>query len=612
MCGINGILNFNNKPVSKEDLFRMNSSMIHRGPDDEGYHLSKNIGLAMRRLSIIDPEGGHQPISNEDGRYWIVLNGEIYNYLELRGELENKGHIFKTRTDTEVIVHLYEDMGEKCLDKLNGMFAFAIWDCYRSELFMVTDRLGIKPLFYFKNNSSFCFSSELKSLMTLGIDKHINYSGLLLYLFLLYIPYPSSIIKEVYKLEPATYLKININGDIIKKSYWNIEKFNTIREIDIKKFSEEFLSVLMDATRLQLRSDVPIGTFLSGGIDSSCVVAMLSRLGATNPVRTFSVGYEGNGIDERAYALKVAEMYATEHRELFLTTEDVKKNLRRIIWFMDEPIGDTAAIPTFLLSEIARDSGVKVILNGTGGDEIFGGYRRYLRRGTKKLNTMTNIIFSGFQKPTFFDTLVKSRDPIIAYCCQVNGNFMGLISFLKDKKWLEVLIDEIINLFSDKFYSPANLPEVDRLMNFDLKTYLVGDLLFLLDKMTMGASIEGRVPLIDHRMVEFMASIPAKLRIENGNLKALVKHALEGILPDEVINRGKMGFGAPVSSWLHNGILDEFSIFDEDASSVTQDLFYSAQLCDVVKNKKYNRWNAQFIYNLAIFELWYKDVFKGK
>ncbi|MBI5402028.1 MAG: asparagine synthase (glutamine-hydrolyzing) [Ignavibacteriae bacterium] len=614
MCGINGILRFDGQSVDKDQLFRMNNKMVHRGPDDEGYFQDKTVGFSMRRLSIIDIKGGHQPISNEDGRYSIVLNGEIYNYLELRQELEAGGHRFKTKTDTEVLVHLYEEMGEKSLERLNGMFAFAIWDSFKREIFIANDRLGIKPLFYYQNSSFFCFSSELKSILTLNFDKNIDFNSLLLYLFLLYVPYPKSIVEGVSKLEPATYIKINESGRVIKQDYWRNERFNTIEKININEFKDKFLSILSDAVKLQLRSDVPVGTFLSGGIDSSSVVAMLSRLGNGNPIKTFSIGYEGHLYDERPYAQQVAKMYGTDHHEIFLTKGDVKNNFRRIIWFMDEPVGDSAALPTFMLSELARESGVKVILNGTGGDEIFGGYRRYLRNGFgrnlhNRLNMFTNIFLSMRKSPFSFSNLSKLNNYLLDYCSNIGGSYVGIRTFLKNDYWFVRFMDIFKGFQAEKFNTLNNLSEADNLMYFDLKTYLVGDLLFLLDKMTMGASIEGRVPLIDHRMAEFMFTVPARLKMEDGNLKSLVKKALKDILPDEILDRKKMGFGGPVSYWLSNDILNDINVFAEDASPVTKELFDMNKIGRTIRNKKYNRWNAQFIYNLAIFDLWYKDVF---
>lgn len=362
---------------------------------------------------------------------------------------------------------------------------------------------------------------------------------------------------------------------------------------------------------------MPVGTFLSGGIDSSCVVAMLLRMQNKNVIKTFSVGYEGHFIDERPYALQVSQRYGTEHEELLLTKKDITNNLKRIVWYMDEPIGDTAAIPTFLLSEMARQSGVKVILNGTGGDEVFGGYSRYVYSGLKGLlklkgQPLRNTTVSLLMKPQYVSTAMKLRDEMISYLCRISGSLIGLRPFLKDEVWFDVLLKGIDDNMKGHFNSFNHLNGTDRFIGLDLKTYLVNDLLFLLDKMTMAASIEGRVPLIDYRMVEFMFAIPARMKIKNGNLKGLVKQWLKDILPDEVLHRKKMGFGGPVNYWLSNGIIDGFDLFKEDVSPVTNEIFELTKIQRIIKNKQFTKWNSQFIYNLAIFELWYRGVFKGE
>ena len=610
MCGINGIFRFNGQPVEHEELALMNAKMVHRGPDDEGFHLDNNAGLSMRRLSIIDINRGHQPIANEDGRFNVVLNGEIYNYLELREELLKKGHQFKTDSDTEVLVHLYEDMREACLDKLNGMFAFAIWDSHTRELFIATDRLGIKPFFYYHDSGLFCFSSELKSLLSVNFERELDYQSVLLYLYLLYVPTPKSMIKNVRKLEPATFMKVSERGAVTKKTYWSVNNITPDSSISPGKARERTVALLSDAVRLQLRSDVPVGTFLSGGIDSSCVVAMLSRMGNGEPVRTFSVSYEGHSLDERPFARQVAEMYNTEHRELYLTMEDVKNNFERIIRFMDEPIGDSAAIPTFLLSEMARDAGVKVILNGTGGDEIFGGYKQYARGSMLfKLRNNLKAILNMISTASLTNALRINR-PVIRYMCEINRSLIGMRSFLRDEQYFKDLLADLENTMSDTYNESGNRPEVDRLMNFDLQTYLVNDLFFLLDKMTMGASIEGRVPLVDHRMVELMTSVPGHMRMAGNQLKGMVKQALEGILPHEVLYRKKMGFGAPVSYWLNNGLLDDMAVLNGRTSPFTHEIFKTDEIRQAVRNKQFGSLNAQWIYNLAVFELWHRDMLK--
>lgn len=616
MCGINCILHFDERPAEIEALKRMNSRMIHRGPDDEGYYVDKNLGLSIRRLSIIDIHGGHQPICDENERYWVVLNGEIYNYLELKDELEGKGHAFKTNSDTEVIVHLYEDIKEGCLEKLNGIFAFAIWDTRDRELFVARDRLGVKPLFYFFDGSSFCCSSELKSLLTLDFKKEIDHGSYLSYFFLLYVPYPNSIMSNVKKLEPATYLKINQNGNITKKVYWKIEDFNSYDKVNIIQFKEELLLLLTDAVKIQMRSDVPVGIFLSGGIDSSCIVALLTQINKNNSVKTFSMGYEGANVDERQYAKQVSGLYNTEHSEIYLSTQDIQENIERIVSYMDEPIGDSAALPTFLLAEMARAYGVKVILNGAGGDEIFGGYTRYIKNGLQdhvkiKMRPLINIACYLLKYPTSPITASRFGNQLMNYLCLVNNGFTPLIRFIRDGTSLTTLQSWIFNNLKETYKPLSHLHIMDRQMFFDLKTYLVDDLLFLLDKMTMAVSIEGRVPFLDHRIVEFMFRIPARIKMENNNLKGLVKEAMKGLLPDEIINRKKMGFGGPVSFWANNNFFKRLNIFDGNISPLTSEIFRIDAIRDYIRVGKFKPAVAQFLYSLIIFEIWYKDIFES-
>jgi len=611
-------MHLDGRPAIREELSPMNAAMIHRGPDDEGYHLDGSAGISIRRLSILDIEGGHQPIASEDRRYWIVCNGEIYNYVELRSELKSKGHVFTTKTDVETIVHLYEDMGPRCLERLNGMFAFSIWDSREKELFVAVDRLGIKPLYYIRNGAFFSFSSELKSLMTLPFEKEIDRTSYLLYMLLLYVPHPLSMIKGVRRFEPATYMKIGRNGKTVQRSYWDIGDIPPDGAVDEKGLGEKIVGMLSDAVKIQLRSDVPVGTFLSGGIDSSTVVAMISRIGDRDALRTFAVGYEGHYIDERPYAGEVARLFDTRHSELFVTPDVVKRNLGRVIRHMDEPIGDSAAIPTFLLSELAREAGVKVILNGTGGDEVFGGYPRYLTGGPGQAMKDTarpirDAAISFLHRPMRLSSALRSGKGSLGYLSHIGSmSAVQMDGLLREKASFEDLLDAFEGTMGDRFDSLVSMPRAERLMRFDLKTYLVDDLLFLLDKMTMAHSVEGRVPLLDHRIVELMASIPSRLKLEGGRLKGSMRKALSGVLPESVLDRPKAGFGGPVFFWLSNNILSEAGVFEDDMSQVTEEVFRADKIRTMVRESRQAAGHRQFVYNLAIFEMWYKDVFRGE
>jgi len=343
--------------------------MTHRGPDDEGYFFGNGAGLGMRRLAIIDIEGGHQPITSEDGRYVVILNGEIYNYVELREKLILRGHRFTTESDTEVLVHLFEDAGPDCVKELNGMFAFAIWDNLQKEVFVFRDRIGIKPLYYSLDTKSFVFASDLSAIKGAGYSNGINFESFLSYIGASYVSHPDTIYQNVQKLEPGHFLKVSGSGRVSKVKYWEVSEFETLDLARIEDYQEEVLALLRDSIRLQKRSDVPIGTFLSGGLDSSCVVALLSEQ-LDRPVRTFSAGFEG-GVDELPYARMISERFGTDHTEIRISGEEIPAILPEIIERMDEPIYDNALVPTLLLSKLALKNGVKVILNGTGGDELF-------------------------------------------------------------------------------------------------------------------------------------------------------------------------------------------------------------------------------------------------
>lgn len=599
MCGINGLYNFSNRRVEAEKLKAMNQLLFHRGPDEEGYYIDGSFGMSIRRLSIIDLTTGSQPLSNEDGTLWVTLNGEIYNYIELRKELRDKGHVFKTNTDTEVLLHLYEESGRDLLGDLNGIFAFAIWDCRKKELFIARDRMGVKPLFYFHTKENFGFSSELKSLLrVLPFTKEVYSESFLLYLLCMYVPEPLSIVKGISKLEAGHYLLIDRIGNVIKKRYWDLPPQKN-KSLFYEEEAKDYLSYLLkDSVRLQLRSDVPVGIFLSGGIDSSAVTALASEI-SSNLRKTFSLTYEGHHIDESPYARKVAEIFDMEHHDFFLKSDDVVKNLPEMIWAMDEPFSDSAAISTYLLSKLARQSGVKVVLSGAGGDEVFAGYERYNLQWIALLKKIWRF-------HTKFGRL-RNKDWILDYICAI-GCGRGLEAFFEKNR---IDLNGFYRSFHDitgTYRKTANLSLTHLYSKryLDMKMYLTGDLLMLLDKMTMGASIEGRVPLLDHRIVEFMFTLPDKFKIAHNRKKYLLKEAMKSVLPSSILNRSKMGFGAPVSYWIQDIVVKghERNIFG-----------FNEFLPD--KNKKVvykflleEKTHSQILFALLIFNMWHENVFK--
>lgn len=611
MCGICGIFSFNGGVADKEELVKMNQVMIHRGPDDEGYYVDGAIGMGMRRLSIIDLEKGHQPISNEDGRYTVILNGEIYNYLELKKGAEERGHRFSTNSDTEVLVHLFEDYGVDCVLQLNGMFAFSIWDKQEKELFLFRDRIGIKPLFYTIDSNRLLFGSELSVITSVSsVKKEIEFSSFLKYLGLSYVSYPESIFKNIYKLEPGHFLKVTVGGKLEKKKYWELTEFNTLKYSSPSDYSEHLLSLLRDSIRLQMRSDVPVGTFLSGGIDSSSIVALLSEQ-IDQPVRTFSVGFN-NGLNELPYARIVSERFNSNHTELTIFENEVPTILSEIIAKMDEPVSDNAVIPTFMLSKIAVDSGVKVILNGTGGDEIFGGYDRYLPQNQpwKTINSTPlgiRKLIGALFRLVDFNKGEQISNPQLYFLASISGvNFSILRKMFKNSDNYKMSVRKMNNIYK-KFIPSAKVAEKSDLMYLDLNDYLVNDVLSLMDKMTMAVSLEGRVPLLDHRIVELCFQIPDEIKFKDGKLKWLLKDTFKEILPNEILNLPKAGFSGPTWVWV-NGVLKEsiYNTLVEDPIDFYKEYIDISVIKYAIDNVAHNKSYAEILFSLYIFSLWYR------
>jgi len=576
MCGICGIYNFDGQPVDKELLQRMNNTLVHRGPDGEGYFIESNIGLGHRRLSIIDLEGGKQPMGNEDGSIQVVFNGEIYNFQELRKVLRNKGHSFSTRTDTEVIVHLYEEYGEKCVEKLRGMFAFGIWDNLRKRLFLARDRLGKKPLYYFRDRKRFLFGSEMKALLQdVFIPKTIDLFAIDSYLSLLYIPSPLTIFKEIRKLPPAHYMTIDYsnsaNSEIVMGgpvAYWDLE-FKPDRTLSELEWMERLDVLFKECVGVRLVSDVPLGAFLSGGVDSSAVVAYMVEL-LKDPVITNAIGFRERAFNELEYAGVVAERFSTHHHEYFVNPDAVGI-LEKLVWHLDEPFADASAIPTYYVSQVARKN-VTVAVSGDGGDEVFAGYvRRYSmsclenmwREALPKFirQHMVGPVAKFYPKGDYLPRWMRAKymltnlplSPVEAY-------FRDMSCYLPEEK--EKLYQKdfrrSLNGYSPKdhfesFFKDSTIEDhLSRIQYMDLKTYLPEDILVKVDRMSMANSLEVRSPLLDHKFIEFAATIPSNLKLNGKISKYIFKKALENRLPKKILYRGKQGFSIPVGSWLRN------------------------------------------------------------
>ncbi|MCK4788494.1 MAG: asparagine synthase (glutamine-hydrolyzing) [Desulfobacteraceae bacterium] len=571
MCGICGIFNFRKtEPIDVDLLKEMNNRMYHRGPDDEGYYISDNVGIAMRRLSIIDIATGRQPIHNENKTVWIVFNGEIYNYREMREFLLKKGHHFNTNSDTETIVHLYEEFGEDCVNYLRGMFAFAIWDSNSKTLIVARDRIGIKPLFYSViADEHFVFGSEIKALLSYPeINRKMDIQGLDAFFAYTYIPAPLTIYKGIKKLLPGHLMKINSRGISIRQ-YWDLN-FQPDFSKKESYFQEKFEEIFSEAVEMRLLSEVPLGAFLSGGIDSSLVVAYMAASMREMP-RTFTIGFSGDVggfLDERGYAQLVAKKYKCKHHEIEVEPKfDVI--LDEIITAFDEPFADDSVIPSYRICEASKGV-VTVALTGLGGDELFAGYERYLGfRLSLLYDFIPSVISKKFISPVI-EGLPEQKNghytinhmkrfarsshlsPALRY-----NDYVSTLSQTKRCNLFEPSIAHVINFqatteLTSRYYNANGdaLSPMDRVFYQDIKTYLPDDILALTDRIGMFHSLELRVPFTDHKLVEFCATIPAGMKLKNLTKKHLLKKIAKGVLPREVISHRKQGFSSPMAKWL--------------------------------------------------------------
>ncbi len=565
MCGICGVVG-----EGDERLIRnMTGMMVHRGPDDEGVYRDPEarVMLGVRRLSIIDLEGGHQPISNEDGSIRIVFNGEIYNYRELREALGAKGHVLKTRTDTEVIVHLYEEYGEACVHALRGMFAFAIWDARGRRLLVARDRLGIKPLYYWIGNGQLLFASEMKTLLAHpAIPREVDRHALYLYLAFQYVPAPLTMVAGIRKLPPG-HLLIWENSEARIHQYWDITFLDVPRKLDAQEAVEELRRQLREAVRLHLIADVPVGALLSGGLDSSLVVGLAAEV-SSQAVKTFTVGFDvGGSYNELEEARLVAKRFGTDHHEVILNASQAQELLPKLIWHLDEPLADQAALPTYLICEFASRY-VKVVLTGEGGDELFGGYPRYgwFRLAKRLQERVPAFLRSGGLKVTEVMPVPKSwkryAGLLLAELGDAERYLAWVANFSEAQKrllfgpTLQAMKDGggPEDLVTSYLGESSTYDLIHTLMYLDMKTWLVDDILTKVDKMSMAVSLEARVPLLDHKLVEFMATLPSSLKIKGLRTKFLLKRTAEGFLPATTIRRKKHAFLVPVAEWLRGGL----------------------------------------------------------
>jgi asparagine synthase (glutamine-hydrolysing) len=540
----------------------MAQPIINRGPDDEGFHLEDNVGLGFRRLSIIDLDTGHQPLANEDDRIWIVFNGEIYNYQELRQHLLAKGHRFKTQTDTETIVHLYEEYGAQCVKHLRGMFAFAIWDGREKKLFCARDRFGIKPFFYYLDEQKFVFASEIKSVLAGGkIDRELSLEGLDHYLAFGYSAADGTIFKHIKKLEPGYTVEIQAGKKPVFRKYWEIRY-----EPDFSKSEREWCELieqkLSESVKMHLMSDVPLGAFLSGGIDSSAVVGLMAKH-SDQPVKTFSIGFKEAGFNELPYAREVAKMYNTEHHERIVEPESVSL-LSQLVNTYNEPFADASAIPTYYVSRFAREF-VTVTLSGDGGDELFAGYTKYPKiRNIHAYNFMPD----QFNRH-FWGTIHRvlpggaAGKGMTYYLSQAKKTLAAYFSVWhiseREKMYRPGIWEQLSNHPAESARAGiigefATTDPIFRVQQMDMRTFMVDDVLTKVDRVSMQNSLEVRVPLLDHEFAELSFRIPSDLKLRGNEQKYILKKAVAGYLPDSVLNHKKQGFALPLKVWFKDDL----------------------------------------------------------
>lgn len=619
MCGITGRINFDkDQKISEFELKEMTDSLVNRGPDDEGYYIYKNVGLGFRRLSIIDLSSGHQPLSNEDGSIWIVFNGEIYNYRELQDNLKKQGHVFSTQSDTETIIHLYEQYGTQCLQFLRGMFAFSIWDNNKKQLFCARDRFGIKPFYYYTDDEKFVFGSEIKAIVQSdGVDTSISNDALDSYFAFGYITNDLSIYKSIRKLQPSHYLLLSLNRvSLVIKKYWDIH-FTPDSSKTENQWCQELENCLSETVKFHMISDVPLGAFLSGGIDSSSIVALMAKT-ADRPIKTFSIGFKEQKFNELKYAREIASRYGCEHHEQIIEAESINL-LPKLVQEYDEPFADASSIPTYYVSKLARQF-VKVVLSGDGGDELFAGYDTYA-----KLNSLHSSPFH-FKNPKanriLWGTIHRCIPQRIAgkgltYLLSQNREFAAAyLSFWTKQEREKLVLNEhsIQNAKGSESFKQQILKDqrsdefISNLQFLDIRTFLVDDVLTKVDRSSMMNSLEVRVPLLDHKFAELTFKISAGLKLKGTSGKYIFKESMKPYLPESILNHPKQGFSIPINNWFKED-LKEY-VYD---TLLDRNSYSSRYLCQnfikktIVSQQKGMRDLSSKIWSLIFFEEWLKQ-----
>ena len=630
MCGICGMfepeVERKPEPALIETMCR---TLAHRGPDDEGTFIANGVGLGSRRLSIIDVAGGHQPIHNEDRSIWIVFNGEIYNCRQLRALLEKLGHGFYTRTDTETIVHAYEEFGDECVKYLNGMFAFAIWDASRRRLFLARDRFGIKPLYYAVVDKQLVFASEMKALLEHPlIERRIDFVALNEYLSFEYVPTPRTIFKGIRRLPPGCRLVFSEKGLQIER-YWDMSLAKSERRppVSWREYKDRLRQKLREAVEKEMISDVPIGVLLSGGVDSSTVLAMMSQA-APGGVQSFSIAFEEKSFDESRFARMAAGREGSEHHELTVTSDMMLELIPRLMDFLDEPFGDSSFVPTYFLSKFARQH-VKVVLGGDGGDEMFAGYPTLqAHRWIEYYERWVPFFLRANVVPAMIEALPVSRDNIsLDFKARrfiagrgvpvASRHHRWLGSFTREQKrnlFVPELLQEEVDTY-EVAYEHQRFCDAEQTLNqilyMDVKLYLEGDILAKVDRASMANSLEVRVPLLNHGLAEYLAEVPQELKLRGLTTKFLLKKAMKGLLPKEILNRKKKGFNVPVAYWINAGLKELVRDQFEESKIKREGFFnptYVQQL--LTEHAEGTRDHRKLIWTLLVFELWYEKYMR--
>lgn len=628
MCGIAGKLSLDGQqPVDPDIIQRMTDVIAHRGPDGEGQHVKGPIGLGHRRLSIIDLNTGSQPMCNEDGTVWVVFNGEIYNYLSLRADLKAQGHIFKSATDTEVIVHLYEELGAECVSRLQGMFAFAIWDEHKQMLLLARDRVGIKPLYYTNTGTALLFASEIKSLL---IDpsstKRISANSIDRFLTYYYLPGSDTLFENIYKLDPGHYLTVS-NGQVRKCRYWDLQFGISTSWERFEDSVEALQEILRRSVKGHMISDVPVGVLLSGGVDSTGVLHYATEQSG-QPLHTFTVGFEGESFpDERPYARLAAQYYGAMHQEITINATDFSDLLPKYIWHMEEPVCEPPAFALYLVSKLARESSVKVLLSGEGGDEAFGGYNKY--RKLLALESLKSALggarsslrfgvdalaYLGWERIRKYAKIIDL--PLSQYYFSCTATPDTPFNRQKESLYRNSFLDLLGPRASDEptrslFKQADSLPLLHQMLYVDTKSWLPDDLLVKADKMTMATSVELRVPLLDSQVLEFAASLPPHFKVRGLTTKRILKAALKDSVPSAILKRKKAGFPVPYDKWLKNEMKEFVYETILNSNSNLRNYFSRDGLIRLLEMNQRGEGCSQEVFSLLVLELLHQQFING-